>query len=64
MGHATATRRDYQPSTIAEGPRRHDDSAVDDDEARHLTKAETVTVAAIEQSVPMLADAHALVGRF
>src|SRR6185437_9104663 len=30
----------------------------------HLTKAETVTVAAIEQSVPMLADAHALVGRF
>lgn len=30
----------------------------------HLSKAETVTVAAIEQSVPMLADAHALVGRF
>ncbi|MDH2346805.1 ISL3 family transposase [Bradyrhizobium sp. SSUT77] len=30
----------------------------------HLTKAETVTVAAIEQSVPMLADANALVGRF
>ncbi|MGY3079405.1 transposase [Bradyrhizobium sp. LM6.10] len=30
----------------------------------HLTKAETVTVSAIEQSVPMLADAHALVGRF
>jgi transposase len=30
----------------------------------HLTKAETVTVAAIEQSVPMLADAHALVGPF
>jgi transposase len=30
----------------------------------HLTKAETVTVAAIEQSVPMLADAHAVVGRF
>jgi hypothetical protein len=24
----------YQPSTIAEGPRRQDDSAVDDDEAR------------------------------
>jgi transposase len=30
----------------------------------HLTKAETVTVAAIEQSIPMLADAHALIGRF
>jgi len=30
----------------------------------HLTKAETDTVAAIEQSVPMLADAQALVGRF
>jgi transposase len=30
----------------------------------HLTKAETVTVAAIEQSVPMLADARALVDRF
>jgi transposase len=30
----------------------------------HLTKAETVTVAAIEQSVPMLADARALVGCF
>ncbi|WP_245284912.1 transposase [Bradyrhizobium sp. th.b2] len=30
----------------------------------HLSKAETVTVAAIEQSDPMLADAHALVGRF
>ena len=30
----------------------------------HLTKAETVTVAAIEQSVAMLADARALVGRF
>ncbi|MGY4281071.1 transposase [Bradyrhizobium sp. LM2.7] len=30
----------------------------------HLTKAETLTVAAIEQSVPQLADAHALVGRF
>ncbi|WWE90633.1 hypothetical protein G6P99_47400 [Bradyrhizobium sp. 6(2017)] len=28
------TRRDYQPSTIAEGPRRQDDSAVVDDEAR------------------------------
>jgi transposase len=26
--------RDYQPSTIAEGPRRQDDSAADDDEAR------------------------------
>lgn len=30
----------------------------------HLTKAKAVTVATIEQSVPMLADAHALVGRF
>jgi transposase len=30
----------------------------------HLTKSETVTVVAIEQSVPMLADARALVGRF
>ncbi|UGA44310.1 hypothetical protein HAP41_0000000315 [Bradyrhizobium barranii subsp. apii] len=30
----------------------------------HLSKAETVTDAGIEQSVPMLADAHALVGRF
>lgn len=29
-----------------------------------LTKAETVTVAAIEQSVPMLADARTLVDRF
>ena len=34
MGDATAACRDYQPSTIAEGPRRQDDSAVDDDEAR------------------------------
>jgi transposase len=30
----------------------------------HLTKAETVTVAAIESGVPMLADARALVDRF
>jgi hypothetical protein len=30
----------------------------------HLTKAETVTVAAIEQGVPMLAEARALVDRF
>jgi transposase len=30
----------------------------------HLTKAETVTVAAIEQGVPMLADARALIDRF
>jgi transposase len=30
----------------------------------HLTKAETVTVTAIEQGVPMLADARALVDRF
>jgi transposase len=30
----------------------------------HLTKAETVTVAAIEQGVPMLADARVLVDRF
>jgi transposase len=30
----------------------------------HLTRAETVTVAAIEQGVPMLADARALVDRF
>src|SRR3954451_1593812 len=30
----------------------------------HLTKAETVTLAVIEQNVPMLADAQALVGRF
>ncbi|MCK1315392.1 transposase, partial [Bradyrhizobium sp. 23] len=55
---------DYQPSTIAEGPRRQDDSAADDDEARPPNKAETVTLAVIEQNVPMLADAQALVGRF
>ncbi|MCK1326794.1 ISL3 family transposase, partial [Bradyrhizobium sp. 156] len=30
----------------------------------HLTRAETVTLAVIEQNVPMLADAQALVGRF
>jgi transposase len=30
----------------------------------HLTKAETVTVAAIEQGIPMLAEARALVDRF
>jgi transposase len=30
----------------------------------HLTKAETVTVAAIENGIPMLADARALVDRF
>ena len=30
----------------------------------HLIKAETVTVAAIEQGVPMLADARVLVDRF
>jgi transposase len=30
----------------------------------HLTKAETVTVAAIEKGVPMLANACALVDRF
>lgn len=30
----------------------------------HLTKAETLTVAAMEQSVPRLAATHALVGRF
>lgn len=30
----------------------------------HLTKAETVTVVAIEQGVPMLGDARALVDRF
>jgi hypothetical protein len=30
----------------------------------HLTKAETVTLAVIEQNVLMLADAQALVGRF
>ena len=29
-----------------------------------ITKAETVTLAVIEQNVPMLADAQALVGRF
>jgi transposase len=30
----------------------------------HLTKAETVTVAAIEKGVPMLVSAHALIDRF
>jgi len=30
----------------------------------HLTKAETVTVAAIEKGVPMLAGARALIDRF
>ncbi|WP_247393003.1 hypothetical protein [Bradyrhizobium sp. 35] len=49
---------------IAEGPAARTIAQLMTMKRDHLTKAETLTVSAIEQSVPMLADANALVGRF
>jgi len=47
----------------AEGPRRQDDSAADDDEARPPKQGrDRYGCGTIEQNVPMLADAQALVG--
>jgi transposase len=54
-----APRRKGQRSTIAEGPFRSNDRARD-----HLSKADTVTGAAIEAGVPTLVDARKLIDRF
>jgi transposase len=65
MGYAASAGRNCQQSTIAEGPRRQDDSEADAAKRdHHLTKAETVTVAAIERAVPALAAAYILIDRF
>lgn len=64
MGDATAACRDYQPSTIAEGPRRQDDSAANDDDARPPNQGRDRHACRHRTKFPMLADAQALVGRF
>ncbi|MGY3146578.1 hypothetical protein ACVWYQ_003577 [Bradyrhizobium sp. USDA 3397] len=64
MGDATAACRDYQPSTIAEGPRRQDDSAADDDDARPPNQGRDRHACRHRTKFPMLADAQAFVGRF